>query len=162
MTSEDCFKYCTNCQQEINSLVWITHQMMCEKHRWFCQDCNIVIEKTDIPKHNTDFHIPIECECGASFNPQKINNHRITDCPKQLLRCEYCPMYIPADELESHKSDCENGLEPCGGCGLPIRVKELPLHACQPPAPSCPFCEANIPDSQLQQHVFENHSKQLY
>jgi hypothetical protein len=110
------FKTCPNCFQPIpmsNSL----HELSCARRNWYCQECKLVVLKTDKDAHMKDNHEKVPCEwCGASVEKRLLFNHKKTDCSGRSVKCQFCELKLLAKQLYEHERTCGSVTEVCEKC----------------------------------------------
>lgn len=141
------------------------HEAYCRRHLGKCKDCGELLragseearlhghcdlcgqqvrnDEAGRRRHNTAWHSPIKCECGASAKDYAgLRKHRDTkmgDCPMRLQQCRFCndivemgtPPSDPVDVrhgLSGHEARCGNRTEICPGCSRRYRLKDYPEH----------------------------------
>lgn len=173
------YTICENCRHKIPINSSTNHSLACFRMNWFCQLCGEVFQKSKKDEHMKEFHTKVFCECGIEIENRFLINHKKNDCPKRIVRCEYCPLEMPYNEKFEHEKKCGAQTEKCDRCKKYIQKKDYPIHVvtCQLPIPPprrnffginsnkrsgeeefiCPVCYSPfIHLDDLQVHMFEH------
>lgn len=135
------FKLCDNCKQRIPINIYTTHSLSCSRMNWFCDSCQMVTKRTEKEKHMSEFHAMVYCECGTALENRVLQTHKEIECPKRIVRCQYCPLEMPYNEKLAHENRCGSQTEKCDKCNKYIRRSEFPVHIveCSKPKPTTPY-----------------------
>ena len=173
---------CQNCRGNFPESAWILHESTCERHRWYCKECDEVIPKSDREKHHQNFHCIVSCiDCDEEMQISSMANHKKNKCPHRLVKCMYCNCDVFYCNFEEHEYVCGSRTDQCENCKKYIQLCQLPTHICEsipeitheeypvvtnkPVSDDimiCPFCMCPATDySQLQEHIFEEHPETI-
>ena len=176
-------RFCDNCNKNIPQISWILHEATCKRHHWYCKKCEKVIPVTDRDLHEEQVHSLITCQCGEELEISLLEMHKITDCVKRLISCDYCKCPVPFKNLIEHEDVCGSRTEECEYCSKRVQLRYLLTHDCQNISDEiidsnnnqalpidqndndlivCPFClEPSENYVSLQEHIFSRHSKNI-
>ena len=75
-----------------------------------------------------EFHSVVFCDCGDAIEKRLLSTHKLTECPKRIVRCSYCPLDMPYVELFEHEAKCGSQTEKCDSCSRYIQKRDLLVH----------------------------------
>ncbi|KAI6657548.1 TNF receptor-associated factor 5-like [Oopsacas minuta] len=100
------------------------------------------------------------CTCGASLGKEDLVLHKLTECPKRIIKCEYCREDIEAQNQSSHLSKCQIYPRLCSlGCGEKLTIPQEKKHqdTCPNMVIPCSFskigCVVELMRSQHDEHL---------
>lgn len=157
--------YCKNCRANVPAGVWELHESRCSRMCWYCDKCEMVMNKNARVNHEKKMHAQIECECGEVIDINLLKEHTKKACTEREIECKWCEYPVRARELAKHEDACGNKTEPCEECGERVKLVDSEKHVCRPSTPPqaletviCPFCELTQADYViLQEHIFVEH-----
>lgn len=69
------------------------------------------------------------CECGISLSRVELSSHKLSDCPKRIIKCEFCGDKLEAENQPLHLLICALYPQPCSlGCGETITNAQKEKH----------------------------------
>ena len=161
------------------------HVATCLRMNWYCVECGQVVQKSQREQHIKEAHAVVFCECGEELDRSKLASHKQNDCPKRIVKCNYCPLDMPYVEIWAHEQTCGAKTQKCFFCNEWIKNKDWDAHieyckkrkegtlteedkppvvAVSPTRPvfgdyiSCPYCADPFQEwDDLQIHILCNH-----
>jgi len=129
------YKMCDNCRHPIPVGVFSNHTLACIRRNWYCEACGNVVEKTQKDQHIKDLHTLVLCECGQELETRLLEFHKASECPKRIVRCQYCPLEMPYVERYEHEKKCGSQTDRCEFCHKYVKKQDLAVHVvdCQKP-----------------------------
>ncbi|KAH8581687.1 ubiquitin fusion degradation (UFD1) family [Cryptosporidium sp. chipmunk genotype I] len=116
-SSENEFSTCTNCKRKVPSDNLDLHSIQCEKMYKRCDQCDLVLKKSDLEKHthcnkcirfglSLDqiqlheklYHQFTQCKlCNQdNIKPIQLTIHQTQECSKRIILCRYCNNFVQA------------------------------------------------------------------
>lgn len=143
-------KFCKNCKRDISAANFVMHEMHCMRNITLCKHCQEPVPKAEIKQHFEELHAKIACEkCGKQVEKSHLEKHEEEECSKRPMKCSYCELETPQEELASHLEYCGTRTEECHKCGQFIMKKDEARHEdskCTYPTPkSAPETSSNRP-----------------
>ncbi|EDR24444.1 ubiquitin fusion degRadation protein, putative [Entamoeba dispar SAW760] len=137
---------CPYCNGHIKKANFKIHELRCRKMYKICPFCGkkLLINSEELQKH-LDLHVQVKCiQCGKEVEKQYLKEHMNSVCPKRLIKCEYCSLMFPVNQIQQHKDYCGNTIEECDLCGAKISLKQMQHHK----EYDCAFAPRNIQHEQ--------------
>eukprot|EP01105_Mastigella_eilhardi_P005326 TRINITY_DN1705_c0_g1_i7.p1 TRINITY_DN1705_c0_g1~~TRINITY_DN1705_c0_g1_i7.p1 ORF type:complete len:569 (-),score=89.30 TRINITY_DN1705_c0_g1_i7:60-1766(-) len=156
---------CPNCQTRIPEAHFELHRLRCERLNTLCGICGAKILRTEKKQHSDSVHGTVTCGCGLQLDRYFEAEHKLTECPLRLMRCEHCSLQVPFRDLANHTAYCGARTEVCDACGRSYLTKNAKRHQTECPAAAagaigdadlfpCPHCQVPFLDvSSLETHV---------
>ena len=145
---------CPNCRNTIPESSWDLHKVACERHNYYCQECEMVMRKHERDKHDAEQHSMFQCECGEEFTAADLNTHQTNECPNRLEECIWCNCTVESCELFEHEHMCKQVMEKCPQCAKDISRLQYVNHSdeCEQRIVTCVYCEYPLPMIDLLRH----------
>uniref|UniRef100_A0A1I8G0B1 TNF receptor-associated factor n=2 Tax=Macrostomum lignano TaxID=282301 RepID=A0A1I8G0B1_9PLAT len=102
--------------------------------------------------------------CGVEFQKRFLEKHRLEDCPKRDIQCQFCEIGLVAEQEAGHLETCPKFLVPCPNkCKKKEVAREMMQehleNECMRQDLCCPFstygCEFSGRKKQLKEHIAE-------
>lgn len=123
------WKRCPNCRRGITMAQFDRHTLMCARLMWYCELCNVAVEKRQQQSHIEQQHASVFCECGVELEARLVAAHKRDACSQRMCRCKFCHLGMPYRELWAHEKECGAKTEKCLQCGQFVRISEIDGHA---------------------------------
>ncbi len=123
------WKRCPNCRRGIPCTAFDRHTLQCARLQWYCELCQVAIEKRAQAEHMETMHTLLFCDCGAEVESRSLAAHRQADCPLRDRGCSFCQLRMPHSELFHHEQQCGSKTEKCDRCDMYIKIRDLVGHA---------------------------------
>ena len=120
---------CPNCRRAIPILSFDRHTLQCARLTWFCELCQVAVEKRAQQEHLEQLHASIFCDCGHECEIRDLEAHKSSQCPLRSRPCDFCKLEMPNAEMRAHEQMCGSKTEKCEQCGLYIQMRDLSGHA---------------------------------
>lgn len=118
-------KFCKNCKRDISAVNFVMHEMHCMRNITLCKHCQEPVPKAEIDLHFEETHAKIACEkCGVQVEKSVLEKHEEDECSKRSMKCLYCELEMPKNELDNHLDYCGTRTEECVKCGQFIMKKD--------------------------------------
>ena len=119
---------CDHCGQYVRETVFVMHERHCARRNKRCETCGEMMPASSLAKHIALEHELLVCECGVELTQDALAEHRRNDCPYRTVPCWYCPLSMPAHDLESHADACGARTSRCRQCFRQIQRSEMGPH----------------------------------
>uniref|UniRef100_A0A1I8GCA6 HTH_48 domain-containing protein n=1 Tax=Macrostomum lignano TaxID=282301 RepID=A0A1I8GCA6_9PLAT len=102
--------------------------------------------------------------CGVEFQKRFLEKHRLEDCPKRDIQCQFCEIGLVAEQEAGHLETCPKFLVPCPNkCKKKEVAREMMQehleNECMRQDLCCPFstygCDFSGRKKQLKEHIAE-------
>lgn len=167
--------YCPHCHRNIATASWPIHEPYCNRHNYFCEECEQVIQKFDRDSHYSQFHRLVACDsCRKDVKITTLPDHQQNTCVNRPVECIYCELSVRFCEFCEHEEICGSRTEKCEICKKWVQYRHQAIHVCEedvliPPQYQhnepvqeeliiCPYCLDPSQDYLLlQEHIFIDH-----
>jgi ubiquitin fusion degradation protein 1 len=122
------WKRCPTCRRGIPMASFDRHSIPCSRLNWFCELCQVAVEKRSQQEHLTACHTLFFCDCGTELETRFLAAHKQNDCVLRDRNCSFCQLRMPHVELKAHESHCGSKTEKCDACGLFVKIRDMPGH----------------------------------
>ena len=122
------YKICDNCRHKIPMASFTMHSLSCARMNYYCEGCQSVVQKSKKEEHMAEVHTIVYCECGDGVEARFMEKHKLQDCKKRIVKCEYCPLEMPYIEKFEHEMKCGSQTERCEKCRKYIQKRDLMVH----------------------------------
>lgn len=123
------WKRCGNCKRGVPIGAYSMHELSCARMNWHCDECDVVIKRSEREEHISAEHIDLTCElCGEDVPKRMMGDHKLKDCSRRTVGCNYCDLTFPYNELFEHEAKCGSHTERCDDCKRWIQKRDLARH----------------------------------
>ncbi|XP_067936401.1 TRAF-type zinc finger domain-containing protein 1-like [Watersipora subatra] len=122
-------KKCENCDREIASSTFLSHELHCKRYLVKCPKCGEAVPKVSLEEHDEAEHKLIECKhCKVELYEIDMDDHQMNYCSERPMICPYCELEFSHSQLRDHEDVCGSRTDVCEKCQSTVMLKNMLKH----------------------------------